>query len=130
MNSEQIALVQETWAKVRPISETAAELFYGRLFEIDPSVRSLFKGDMKDQGNLLMDMINVAVSNLSQIEIIVPAVQELGQRHAGYGVTDQHYESVASALLWTLGQGLGDDFTPAAEEAWTEVYTVLADVMK
>lgn len=130
MNSNQIALVQNTWAKVKPISETAADLFYGRLFEIDPSTRELFKADMKEQGQRLMAMIDTAVSNLTQLETVVPAVQDLGKRHAGYGVRDAQYDSVGSALLWTLGQGLGEDFTSDAKEAWTLAYGTLAGVMK
>src|SRR5262245_8873882 len=120
MNSEQKVLVQESFAKVVPISETAADLFYNRLFELDPSLRPLFKGDMKEQGRKLMDMIGVAVKGLDDLDKIVPAVQALGQRHVGYGVKDKDYDTVATALLWTLEQGLGQDFTPEVKTAWTE----------
>lgn len=130
MTPEQIGLVQSTWAKVVPIKETAAELFYGKLFELDPSLRALFKGDMKEQGRKLMTMINVAVGSLNNLGSIVPAVKDLGKRHAGYGVQAAHYGTVAAALLWTLEKGLGDAFTPAAKEAWTETYTVLATTMQ
>lgn len=130
MTPEQIGLVQGSWAKVVPIKETAAELFYGRLFELDPSLRPLFKGDIKEQGRKLMTMINVAVSSLDRLDSIVPAVQELGRRHAGYGVQQGHYTTVASALLWTLEKGLGDAFTPAVKEAWTRTYMVLAGAMQ
>jgi len=130
MTPEQIAIVQSTWASVVPIKETAAELFYGRLFELDPSLRSLFKGDMKEQGRKLMAMINVAVAGLDRLDALVPAVQDLGRRHKGYGVKAEHYGTVATALLWTLEKGLGDAFTPAAKEAWTQTYTVLATTMQ
>lgn len=130
MTPEQIALVQGTWAKVVPIKDTAAELFYGRLFELDPSLRTLFKGDMKEQGRKLMAMINVAVAALDKLDTIVPAVKDLGRRHSGYGVKPQDYGTVATALLWTLEKGLGDAFTPPVKEAWTETYMVLAQTMQ
>jgi hemoglobin-like flavoprotein len=130
MTPEQLVLVKESWAKVVPISETAAELFYGKLFELDPELKSLFKGDMTEQGRKLMAMINTAVNALDQLESIVPAVQDLGVRHVGYGVKDKDYDTVAEALIWTLGQGLGDAFTDEVKEAWVITYTVLADTMK
>ncbi len=130
MSPEQVTLVQSTWAKVRLISETAAELFYGRLFEIAPSVKPFFKGDIKEQGRKLMQMIGVAVNGLSQPETIVPAVQDLGRRHVGYGVKAEHYDTAGAALLWTLEQGLGEAFTPEVKEAWTEAYGLLSSVMK
>jgi len=129
MTPEQVAMVKGTWAQVVPIAETAAELFYGRLFEMNPAYKELFKGDMKSQGKKLMTMINTAVGSLDKLEDIVPAVQALGQRHVGYGVKDEDYDAVAAALLWTLGQGLGEAFTPEVEEAWTITYTTLANVM-
>ncbi len=105
-------------------------LFYGRLFEIDPSTKVLFKGDMKEQGRKLMAMITAAVNGLNDLDRLVPVMQDLGRRHGGYGVQDKHYGSVASALLWTLEQGLGEAFTPEVKNAWTETYTLLASVMK
>jgi hemoglobin-like flavoprotein/uncharacterized protein YukE len=128
--AEQVRLVQSTFEKVAPIAETAAELFYKRLFELDPSLKSLFKGDMKEQGRKLMAMIATAVKGLNNVEKLVPAVQALGVRHAGYGVLDPHYDTVAQALLWTLEQGLGDAFTPEVKNAWATVYGVLAKTMK
>jgi hemoglobin-like flavoprotein len=130
MTPENQALVRDSFAKVVPIAPQAAALFYGRLFVLDPSLRPLFKGDMDEQGRKLMAMIGTAVANLRNLEVIVPAVQDLGRRHAGYGVQPAHYDTVAAALLWTLGQGLGDAFTPPVEAAWTEAYTTLATVMK
>lgn len=130
MTGDQVKAVQESWRKVLPISATAAELFYSRLFVLDPSLQALFKGDMKAQGRKLMAMIGAAVAGLNDLPKLVPAVQDLGRRHGGYGVKDQHYETVGAALLWTLEKGLGDGFTPDAKSAWTQVYGVLATTMK
>ena len=130
MTPEQAVIVKTSWEKVLPISETAAELFYGKLFELDPSVKALFKGDMKEQGSKLMKMINTAINGLDKLEEIVPAVQQLGVRHVAYGVKDAHYDTVGAALLWTLETGLGDDFTEEVKDAWATVYGVLADTMK
>ena len=130
MDSKQISLVQDTFKMVVPIQETAADLFYNRLFEIAPSTREMFKGDMKEQGKKLMATIGIAVTSLTNLEAIVPTVQALGVKHVGYGVEDWHYDKVGEALLWTLGQGLGDVFTKEVEAAWTETYVTLATVMK
>jgi hemoglobin-like flavoprotein len=126
---EQVALVQQSFELVAPIAETAAELFYNRLFEIDPSVKALFKGDMTEQGKKLMSMISAAVKGLKHPEKLIPAVEQLGRNHVGYGVTNEHYATVAEALLWTLQQGLGEAFTPEVESAWVAVYMLLAKVM-
>lgn len=130
MTPEQKQLVQDSFAKVTPIADQAAALFYQRLFTLDPSLKSLFKGDMEEQGRKLMKMIGTAVNGLDDLDAIVPSVQDLGRRHVGYGVKDEHYDTVGSALLWTLDQGLGEDFTPDTEKAWTEVYGILATTMK
>lgn len=129
VSPDQISLVQETFALVEPIAEKAAELFYGRLFEIAPHVRPLFKGDMAEQQRKLMAVLKVAVAGLNDPDRLVPTVQALGRRHAEYGVSEADYDSVAAALLWTLGQGLGEAFTPQVETAWTAVYGLLAGVM-
>ena len=130
MTPQQIALVQQSFAKVEPIADTAARLFYQRLFEIDASAIPLFRGDMQQQGQRLMQMIGLAVKGLSRLDEIVSAIQALGRRHRGYGVQAAHYASVGAALLWTLGKGLGADFTPEVEAAWTETYRLLATVMQ
>ncbi|MCC9640718.1 globin domain-containing protein [Rhodopirellula sp. JC740] len=130
MTPEQVAMVKDSWEKVKPISEQAAELFYGRLFTLDPSLRSLFKGDMSEQGKKLMSTISLAVASLDRLETILPTVQELGRKHAvEYAVPDSSYATVGEALLWTLGQGLGDDFTDEVKEAWTLTYTTLSGAM-
>jgi len=130
MNPEQIMLVQTSFVLVTPIADTAAGLFYQRLFELDPSLRPMFRGDIQEQGRKLMTMLKIAVNGLTRLDQLVPAVQELGKRHARYGVRDEHYDTVAAALLWTLGQGLGAAFTPEVEQAWVAAYTLLAGTMK
>ena len=130
MTPEQAELVKSSWAKVVPIADKAAELFYGKLFELDPDLKPLFKGSMEEQGKKLMKMINTAVNGLDRLDEIVPAVQQLGARHVGYGVKDADYDTVGAALLWTLEAGLGDAFTEDTKAAWTAVYGVLADTMK
>ena len=130
LTQEEITQVQASWEKCIPISEKAAELFYGKLFELDPELRSLFTSDIKEQGKKLMTMITVAVRGLSDLEKIVDDVKALGVRHVHYGVKDAHYDTVGEALLWTLDQGLGEDFTPELKESWTKVYLLLAGTMK
>jgi len=130
MTPEQIELVKTSWAQVVPIADTAAKLFYGKLFELDPALKPLFKGDMTEQGRKLMRMVGTAVNGLDRLDQIVPAVKDLGVRHVAYGVQDSHYDTVGSALLWTLDQGLGDAFTPDVETAWATVYGLLAGTMK
>ncbi|MCX7360350.1 MAG: globin family protein [Alphaproteobacteria bacterium] len=129
MTPRQIDLVQTSFQKVVPIAAKAADLFYDRLFEIAPAVRSLFPADLTSQKQKLMTMLGTAVTNLHQLETILPAVKELGQRHKGYGVTAAHYAPVGAALLWTLETGLGPDFTPEVKTAWTETYMALSGVM-
>jgi len=130
MTPEQIALVQESFKAVLPISDTAADLFYGRLFEDDPSLEALFPSDLTEQKQKLMATIATAVGSLNNLEDIVPVVQDLGVRHIAYGVKPEHYDTVGGALLWTLEQGLTEAFTPEVKAAWAEVYTVLAATMK
>ncbi len=130
MSPEEIQLVQSTFRKVTPIAEDAAAMFYGRLFELNPALKSLFKQDMKEQGHKLMAMLATSVNGLDHLDNIVPAVRDLGTRHMGYGATAQDYDTVGEALLWTLGQGLGDAFTPEVQAAWAKAYTLLASTMK
>jgi len=129
MNTNQILLVQASFDLVRPIADQAAETFYNRLFEIAPHYRHMFKNDIRKQGAMLMSTLGLAVGSLNNLEKILPAVRALGQRHAGYGVTAEHYQPVAEAFLWTLEFYLGEEFTPALKEAWVEAYTTLAGVM-
>lgn len=129
MSPETIALVQASWQKVAAISDQAGPLFYQNLFNHDPSVKTLFKGDIIAQSHRLMEMIGIAVSNLDSIETLIPVLQNLARRHVSYGVQESHYQSVGYALIQTLAQGLGDDFTYELREAWLEVYTLIAHVM-
>jgi hemoglobin-like flavoprotein len=127
---DQKALVQESFALLAPIADDAAALFYRRLFELAPELRPMFRGDLAEQRRKLMQMLTAAVKGLDRPEQLLPVVQDLGRRHAGYGVVDEHYAIVAEALLWTLQKGLADAFTPEVREAWIAVYTVLATTMQ
>ena len=126
----QKVLVQESFASIAPIADDAAVLFYRRLFEIDPSLQGMFRGDMAEQRKKLMQMLTAAVKGLDRLDQLVPVVQDLGRRHAAYGVLDAHYDTVGAALLWTLEMGLGAGFTPDTREAWATVYRLLATTMK
>jgi len=133
MEQQTIDLVQNSFKKVAPIAETAAEIFYTKLFELDPNLKPLFPSDkeaMKGQGNKLMTMLGSAVAGLSNLEKLVPILEDLGKRHVDYKVEASHYDTVGAALLGTLEAGLGDDFTPDVKTAWADTYTVMADVMK
>jgi hemoglobin-like flavoprotein len=130
LTETQIALVQSSFATIAPIADDAAVLFYNRLFEIDPNLRQMFKGDMAEQRRKLMQMLTAAVKGLQRLDRLVPVVEDLGRRHAGYGVTDAHYETVGAALLWTLEKGLGRAFTPEMRDAWATVYGLLASTMR
>jgi len=129
MTPEQIELVQSTFNQVEPIADQAAELFYGRLFEIAPDTKDLFSGDMVEQGRSLMATIGVVVRSLHDLGAVLPTAEKLAVRHVGYGVTADHYPVVGSALLWTLEQGLGDAFTPEVNEAWATAYGALSAAM-
>lgn len=129
MTPEQKQLVRDSWSKVVPIQETAAELFYGRLFEVYPEVKPYFKGDMKEQGRKLMAMLGTAVNGLDNLEALIEPLKASGKAHAGYGVKAEDYDKVADAFLWTLEKGLGDAFTAQVKEAWTVTYTTVASVM-
>ena len=129
MNSLQIKLVQDSFAKVAPISEQAAVLFYGRLFEVAPSVRAMFPDDMKEQRKKLMATLAVVVGGLSNLEAVLPAASALAKRHVSYGAKAEHYPVVGGALLWTLEKGLGDAWTPEVAGAWTAAYGTLSGYM-
>lgn len=122
----QVELVQTSFEQVAPIADTAAALFYSRLFELDPAIRPMFTAELSDQGRKLMQMLAIVVHGLKVVTDVMPAVQSLGKRHAGYGVTAEQYQTVGEALLWTLGQGLGDAFTPEVRDAWSTAYTIVA----
>ena len=129
MTPEQVKLVQESFAKVVPISETAAVLFYDRLFEIAPSVKTMFPTDMTEQRRKLMAVLAAVVSGLGNLESILPAASALATRHVSYGAKREHYPVVGAALLWTLEKGLGDGWTPEVADAWTVAYGTLSGFM-
>jgi methyl-accepting chemotaxis protein len=129
MDQETKRLVQQSWRQVVPIADAAGQLFYKNLFEQDPSLQPMFKGDMQAQVQKLTTMITAAVSKLDDLDTLVPILQGLGKRHGGYGVLPQHYDTVGAALLKTLEQGLGDAFTPRTKQAWVSVYGVMSNVM-
>lgn len=129
MHPDTIAHVRSSWQLVRPIAPQAAAIFYAHLFDADPSLRALFRSDLHTQGERLMRAIALAVDKLDDLPALVPVLQGLGRRHAGYGVVDAHYRTVGDALLRTLGDGLGERFTPAVRAAWTEAYRTMAGVM-
>ncbi len=134
MEQKTIDLVQSSFAKVAPIATTAAEIFYSKLFELDPKLKAIFPANdseaMKNQGNKLMTMLSSAVAGLTNLDKLVPILEDLGKRHVDYKVEPAHYDTVGAALLATLEAGLGDDFTPEVKQAWTNTYGIMADVMK
>jgi hemoglobin-like flavoprotein len=129
MTPTQVKLIQDSFTKVAPISEQAAALFYGRLFEIAPEVRPLFKGDMKEQGRKLMATLAVVVNGLGDLNTILPAASMLAKRHVAYGVTPGHYAPVGAALLWALERGLGAQWTQELAAAWAAAYATLSGFM-
>jgi nitric oxide dioxygenase len=129
MTPQQVTLVQESFAKVAPIADQAAVLFYDRLFEIAPQVRAMFKGDMTEQRRKLMAMLGTVVAGLSKLETVLPAASALAKRHIAYGAQPVHYPVVGAALLWTLEKGLGDAWTPQVANAWGEAYGMLSGYM-
>ena len=131
MTPRQQTLIRESWAQVAPIADAAATIFYDRLFELDPSLRRLFsQTDMAGQRRNLMQTLAVVVASIDRLESIVPAVEALGRRHAGYGVEAAHFETVGQALLDSLAVGLGEDFTAEVRDAWATAYGILAGVMQ
>lgn len=130
MNANQIALVQSSFDTVRPIAAEAAEWFYGRLFEADPMLKPLFRGDVSNQGRMLISVMSAAVKGLSDVDALAPVLRSLGARHYRYGVEEEHYVTVGTTLLWMLSQGLGDKFTDEVRAAWTDAYGLIADVMQ
>lgn len=129
MTPKQISLVQESWEKVLPIAPQAAEIFYTTLFEIDPSLKPLFKNDITEQGKKLMAMLDTAIKLLDQPDKLLPAVKKLAAGHVKYGVKPEDYDTVGAALLKTLEIGLGDAFKTPLKRAWTAVYKTLSTTM-
>lgn len=130
LTARQVRLVQISWQQVLPIQAQAAALFYGRLFELDPSLRPMFRNDAVEQGRKLMAALNIVVQGLDRLPELLPLVQQLGRRHVGYGVQPAHYDTVGQALVWTLAQGLGDTATDEVLQAWAQAYGCVADAMQ
>ena len=129
MTPDQVKAVQASFAKVAPIADTAAGIFYSRLFEIAPEVKPLFRGDMAEQGRKLMRTLTVVVNGLGNLEAILPAASALAKNHVAYGVKASHYTPVGAALLWTLERGLGADWTPEIQNAWSTAYAAHSSFM-
>jgi hemoglobin-like flavoprotein len=129
MTPDQVALVQDSFRKVVPIADVAADLFYGRLFEIAPEVKPMFRGDMKEQGRKLMATLGVVVTGLTRLETVLPAASALAKKHVDYGVKAEHYAPVGAALLWTLEKGLGEAWTPDLADGWSTAYGTLSGYM-
>ena len=130
MTPQQVSLVKGSWACVRPIQDAAADIFYDQLFQLDPTLRSLFPGDLAEQKRKLITMLHAVVQGLDKLDALIPVARELGRRHIGYGVRPEHYDTVGIALVCTLSIGLGDAFTTEVRQAWLSAYVVLAAVMK
>ena len=129
LTKPEIEMVQSDWKKVLPIADTAATLFYGRLFDLDPSLRPMFKADLTEQKKKLLQTLSAAVSGLDDVGTLVPVLQALGKKHTGYGVKISHYATVGTAFIWTLKQGLGAGFNASHEAAWANVYDLLSKTM-
>jgi hemoglobin-like flavoprotein len=131
MTPENEALVRRSWKQFEPMAESLAPFFYDTLFELDPEARPLFaRTDMGAQGRKVMHMFAEIVRTLDMPEQLVPEVADLGRRHVRYGVRDDQYGSVGTALLWTLERGLGPAFTPEVREAWAEAYLLCASIAR
>jgi hemoglobin-like flavoprotein len=129
MDTEQVGLIKASWAKVVPIADTAADIFYNKLFELDGSLKAMFPADLSEQKKKLMQTLGRVVASLDDLPAVLPAVQDLGKRHVGYGVKPAHYATVGAVLLDTLQAGLGEAFTPPVKAAWTDAYGTLSKVM-
>jgi len=129
MTPDQVSLVQDSFAKVAPISEQAAMIFYDRLFEVAPAVKSMFPVDMTEQRKKLMATLAVVVNGLSDLQSILPAASALAIRHVSYGARAEHYPVVGAVLLWTLEKGLGEAWTPDVAAAWSAAYGTLSGFM-
>jgi hemoglobin-like flavoprotein len=129
MDGQQLALVKTTWQQVIPIADTAADIFYTKLFELDGSLRAMFPSDLTEQKKKLMQTLTLVINSIDNLPAVLPAVQALGRKHVGYGVKPAHYQTVGAALLATLAVGLGATFTPEVKAAWTAVYGTLSTAM-
>ena len=130
MQANTISLVQSTFAQIVPFQDEAARLFYEHLFALDPALAAMFPTDLEAQRCKLMTTLQFATFSLNKPTDLLPSVRAMGARHSGYGATSAHYATVRSALLWMFDAALGDDFTPAARNAWAEVIDLLSHEMR
>lgn len=130
LTAREVELIQSSFAQVEPIADTAATLFYKTLFQYDPNLKPLFKGDMKQQSRKLMTTLKLAVAGLDDLSGLVPVLEQLAERHMGYGVRPGDYTTVGNALLATLAEGLGDEFSRETRAAWVAVFRIIASTMK
>ncbi len=130
MTTREISLLKSSFQKIGPVAEQAATLFYARLFELDPSLREFFHGNMAERGRKLWSMLSLAVNGIERLETLAPAIRQLGLNQAGQYVKERHYDSVGDALLWALAKGLGADFTQETRVAWGKTYWLLAETMR
>jgi len=130
ISKHQIDRIQESFKKVIPIADTAATIFYDKLFELDPQLQKLFKSNMGEQGKKLMQTLGVAVGALHELDKVVPVLQNLAVKHIDYGVEEKNYEPVGAALVYTLEQGLGDAFDKELKDAWASLLDLVFSVMK
>jgi hemoglobin-like flavoprotein len=126
MLEQHRVLVKQTFRKIIPVSESTVKAFYDRLFELDPSLRPLFRGDMKEQRLKFIQMLAVIVGGMDKLDEVLPAIVALGKRHKSYGVPASSYPVVGEALLWSIERSLGTEFTPDVREAWQALYGILA----
>jgi len=129
MTPDQVKLVQQSFAKLAPIADQAAVMFYDRLFEVAPQVKAMFPADMTEQRRKLMATVSAVVNGLGTLESVLPAASALARRHVSYGAKAEHYPVVGGALLWTLEKGLGDGWTTEVADAWTAAYGTLSGFM-
>ena len=130
MTEAEIRIVKQSWRTLRAIDPTiVGDLFYSKLFMANPSLRNMFPKKMDAQYNKLMDMLSVIIARLDRIDELSNDIAAMARRHVHYGVRPAHYKLVGNALLWTLKQGLGQDWTPNVEKAWAECYGLLSGVM-
>jgi hemoglobin-like flavoprotein len=131
MKPEQIKLVKKTWKILMGIDpRIIGDAFYSKLFADQPGIRKLFPSDMNQQYIKLVDMLSSIIMNLDHNPAIgLPDIAAMSKRHTDYGVKPAHYVMVGSALIWTLKKGLGSEWNQEIEEAWSDCYQSLADIM-
>jgi hemoglobin-like flavoprotein len=130
MTAEQRRLVRDSFDVLRDQAEPVSLLFYGKLFELDPSARRLFHIDLAVQGRKLVDTLETVIQSLDSFDAIRPRLTDLGRRHAEYGVRPEQYDTVTVALLWAISQALGADFDRRTRDAWRLALDAVCAAMK